>query len=48
MIRIKDFKGRVYNLIEICKDSALLECVLTGDKVRIRSYNWDDIGFVRG
>ena len=44
---IHDFKGRLYELIEIRANSTLLQCILTGQRVIIRNHNWDAIGFVR-
>jgi hypothetical protein len=47
MITIKDFKGRIYDVLETGVTTTLLRCVKTGDHIRIRSYGWHEIGFVR-
>lgn len=47
MITIKDFKGRIYNVMEVRRDNTLLECVIDKSRVVIRNFNWDGIGFVR-
>lgn len=44
---IKDFKGRLYKFLECDADSTLLEMLADGSRVRIRSWGWDAIGFVR-
>lgn len=44
---VKDFKGRIYKLMDVGRDTTLLECSLTGAMVRIRSWGWDEIGFVK-
>lgn len=44
---IRDFKGRIYTVIEIGRNSTLLRCEKTGDSVRIRSYGWNEIGFIK-
>lgn len=44
---IKDFKGRLYKLLEVGHATTLLEDVADGSRVRIRSWGWDDIGFVK-
>lgn len=44
---IRDFKGRIYTVIEIGRITTLLKCEKTGDSVRIRSYDWDEIGFIK-
>lgn len=44
---IRDFKGRLYNVLDQSPISWLLECVDDGTRVRIRAHSWDDIGFVR-
>ena len=44
---IQDFKGRTYNLIEVDNKTTLLECTETHDRVRIASFGWDKIGFVK-
>jgi hypothetical protein len=48
MVMVRDFKGRLYQILEVGRDTTLLRCQHTGDMVRVRSYGWDDIGFVRG
>ena len=45
-MRVKDFKGRLYNLKETGANGTLMECVKTGDSIRVRNFNWADIGFV--
>ena len=47
MITVRDFKGRLYDVIEHKADTTLLRCVQSGSYVRIRSYGWDEIGFVK-
>lgn len=44
---VRDFKGRLYNVLDQSPVSWLLECVDDGTRVRIRAHSWDDIGFVR-
>lgn len=44
---IKDFKGRLYKLIDIGTATTLLEALADGSRVRIRSWGWDEIGFVK-
>ena len=43
---IRDFKGRVYKIIEEGMKTVLLECS-DGSRVRIRNYGWNEIGFIR-
>lgn len=44
---IKDFKGRLYRVLDIGMASTLLEMLSDGSRVRIRSYGWDELGFLR-
>lgn len=44
---VRDFKGRLYKLLEVNRASTLLEALADGSRVRIRSYGWDELGFVR-
>lgn len=44
---IKDFKGRLYKILDIGSASTLLELLADGSRVRIRSYGWDELGFLR-
>lgn len=44
---IKDFKGWLYQIVDIGHDTTLLLCESTGQYVRIRSWGWDEIGFIR-
>lgn len=46
MLTVQDFKGRLYNVLEIGRSHTVLECVKTHDRVQIRSGNWYEIGFV--
>lgn len=47
MVTIRDFKGRLYNLLETTAAYTLLESVIDGSRIKIRSYGWDAIGFIR-
>jgi hypothetical protein len=47
MLTVKDFKGRLYSVIEVNSQSTLLRCTKTGDHVRIRSFDWHAIGFIK-
>lgn len=42
---IKDFKGRMYSLIETTATGTLLQDCKDGSRVRIRNTGWDEIGF---
>lgn len=44
---IKDFKGRIYSLIEVRKQNTLLECVKTNERITIRNNEWDSLGFIK-
>jgi len=46
-MKIKDFKGRLYTVIEERNNNTLLKCCATGHRIKIRSWGWDEIGFVR-
>lgn len=47
MIIVRDFRGCAYKIIEVNLISTLLEEIKTGARIRIRSYGWDEIGFVK-
>jgi hypothetical protein len=47
IIIIKDFKGRLYKVLDIGMASTLLELLADGSRVSIRSYGWDELGFSR-
>ncbi len=47
MITIRDFKGRVYQVLETCNGTTLLQDVKTRDRVRVRAWGWHDIGFIK-
>lgn len=42
----KDFKNRLYILVEVNKRGTVLECDKTGDRVTIRNNNWYEMGFI--
>lgn len=44
---IRDFKGRLYKVLDIGVASTLLEVLTDGSRVRIRSWGWDELGFIR-
>jgi hypothetical protein len=44
---IRDFKGRLYKVLDIGSASTLLEVLTDGSRVRIRSGGWDELGFIR-
>lgn len=45
MSYIYDFKNRGYKVIEINGDTSLIECMNTGDRVRVKTQGIEDIGF---
>lgn len=46
MLTVKDFKGRLYRVLEIGRVYTILECLKTHDRIQIRSANWYDVGFI--
>lgn len=44
---VRDYKGNFYKVLEENTQTVLLECSLSGIRVRIRAWGWDQIGFVR-
>lgn len=44
---IRDFKGRLYKVLDIGAASTLLELLADGSRIRIRSWGWDELGFIR-
>lgn len=47
MTTVVDFKLRLYNILEIGRNTVLLECLQTRDRVRVRTTGWSEIGFTR-
>lgn len=43
---VRDFKGRLYRLIEVSHKGTLLEKIDDGSRVRIRNNSWFEIGFI--
>lgn len=44
---IKDFKNRLYQVLETNMQYTIAQCLHTGDRVKIPSNGWDKIGFVK-
>lgn len=45
MTTFKDFKGRIYKIIDVSRETILMECIKTGDFIRVRSNDLKDVGF---
>lgn len=44
---VSDFKGRLYEILEIGNKTTLLKCIMDNSHVRIRNYGWEAIGFTK-
>lgn len=45
MITVTDHKGKTYWILEAGICTTLLQCVASGDRIRLPSNGWDQIGF---
>ena len=47
MVTVIDFQGRPYSVLDIGPFTTLLECNATHEHVRIRNWDWNEIGFIK-